>query len=294
MENRRSIGERVRRARALARDPTSRASDIEELLDRDDASPAVTIAFAGASGCGKTALARSFFAESARRDGRERGDWRAAPTIGIDFGACPITFEDETEPRRVRGRFLDPSGAVGYEACRSAAYADADGVVVVLDPTRGGADARTVETILREIADARASRAAPSAPAKILLALSARAPAPSIVETTRRHEPSLAIDAAIARAMTSEISTAALRLARSRADVLDVVARDASPTVDSSSLTARVIRVDAARGVGGRAVVHALARALLDVVPSSASAASSAAARRRRVGVARASDAVYT
>ena len=265
MENRRSIGERVRRARALARDPTSSASDIEELLDRDDASPAVTIAFAGASGCGKTALARSFFAESARRDGRERGDWRAAPTIGTDFGACPITFEDETEPRRVRGRFLDPSGAVGHEACRSAAYADADGVVVVLDPTRGGADARTVETILREIADARASRAGPSAPAKILLALSARAP--SIVETTRLRAPSSAIEDAIARAMTSEISSAARRLARARADVLDVVAR-AMPTVDSSSPTPHVIRVDAARGVGVRAVVHALARACLDVVAS--------------------------
>jgi hypothetical protein len=161
---------RVRRARALARDPTT-ARDALRAFCASDASAVgavATLATAGASGCGKTALVRRFFAESRRRRGCANADasedWRATRTIGMDFGvmSCALERSDGDEdggearaPARARGRFFDPSGAAAHAACRAAAYRRADGVVYVLDQTLGDVDARAIERGLREIVDAR-------------------------------------------------------------------------------------------------------------------------------------------
>ena len=165
-----SYARRVRRARALARDPTT-ARDALRAFCASDASAVgavATLATAGASGCGKTALVRRFFAESRRRRGCANADAsedrRATRTIGMDFGvmSCALERSDGDEdggearaPARARGRFFDPSGAAAHAACRAAAYRRADGVVYVLDQTLGDVDARAIERGLREIVDAR-------------------------------------------------------------------------------------------------------------------------------------------
>ena len=112
---------RVRDARARARDPTA-SSDALEALEVEAA--IATIATAGGRGCGKTALTRRCFAEFRRRDDGNAGvaprEWRATPTIGMDFGAmtCECTGENGARTR-VRARFLDPSGAREHAACLS-------------------------------------------------------------------------------------------------------------------------------------------------------------------------------
>ena len=161
---------RVRRARALARDPATardalRAHCAADALERG---AVATVATAGASGCGKTALVRRFFAESRRRREGARADasedWRATRTIGMDFGVMTCALEgadgdegggEASASTRARGRFFDPSGAAAHAACRAAAYGRADGVVYVLDQTLGDVDARAIERGLREIVDAR-------------------------------------------------------------------------------------------------------------------------------------------
>ena len=151
---------RVRDARARARDPTA-SSDALEALEVEAA--IATIATAGGRGCGKTALTRRCFAEFRRRDDGNAGvaprEWRATPTIGMDFGAmtCECTGENGARTR-VRARFLDPSGAREHAACRAEAYAAADAIVVVLDPARADASTESIETTLAEIANARETR----------------------------------------------------------------------------------------------------------------------------------------
>ena len=202
---------RVRDARARARDPTA-SSDALEALEVEAAIAA--IATAGGRGCGKTALTRRCFAEFRRRDDGNAGvaprEWRATPTIGMDFGAmtCECTGENG-ERTRVRARFLDPSGAREHAACRAEAYAAADAIVVVLDPARADASTESIETTLAEIANARetrgdeASASDTAASVRVVFARNLRAPPSRRISRAPPRDVDVTTDELTARVFTA-------------------------------------------------------------------------------------------
>jgi len=251
----------VRAARALARDPLATATALDALTGVERASAVSTVALAGASGCGKTALARRLFADLTDHANARSVDWRASPTIGIDFASIEIELDavDGAPRSRVRARVLDPSGARAHAPCRAAAYADADAVIAVFDPSHGGADATAIESVLREIADARA-RVARASPARVVLALSERSSvdvAPSRAIDGRHRERARARE----RDDDDDVATRVARAGRAcgrRFDRHIALASHRASSVDASSL---VTRVDASTGVGARDV---FALALVD------------------------------
>lgn len=300
----------VRAARARARDPTATSDALEDDAWRRDleATAIATIATAGGKGCGKTALTRRCFAEFRRGDDASAPtprEWRATPTIGMDFGAMTCECVGANgERRRVRARFLDPSGAREHAACRAEAYAAADAVVVVLDPARADASVESIEATLAEIADARATRhdepnedaaaRRAAAPVRVVFARNLRAPpsrrgarAPprdvTALELTARV--TAAARAALARHPTAfrllapaRVSASAERSAAERRD--DVLAlRDAElggdATSNASTRHHRRVTVDADANVvanvdvaDGRGVL-ALFSAILTLPPYS-------------------------
>ena len=202
---------RVRDARARARDPTA-SSDALEALEVEAA--IATIATAGGRGCGKTALTRRCFAEFRRRDDGNAGvaprEWRATPTIGMDFGAmtCECTGENGSRTR-VRARFLDPSGAREHAACRAEAYAAADAIVVVLDPARADASTESIETTLAEIANARETRgdkanaSDAAASVRVVFARNLRAPPSRRISRAPPRDVDVTTDELTARVFTA-------------------------------------------------------------------------------------------
>lgn len=291
---------RVRAARARARDPTASSDALEDGAWRRDleATAIATIATAGGTGCGKTALTRRCFAEFRRGDDASTPtprEWRATPTIGMDFGAMTCECVGANgKRRRVRARFLDPSGAREHAACRAEAYAAADAVVVVLDPARADASVESIEATLAEIAEARArcrdesnedAGACAGAPVRVVFARNIRAPpsrrgarAPprdvTAVELTTRV--TAAARAALARHPTAfrllvpaRARRASASTERSAAEDDDVLAlRDAELGDTNSSARHRhhrvaldavaVADVDVADGRGVRALFSAL------------------------------------
>ena len=173
--------------------------DTTRVNARDDARNRpmrVNIATAGVMSSGKTALIRRFFAEAraAASDCRDAvvDDWRATPTIGMDFGTMRIEYcendlivttddggtELSRSPKVVRGCFFDPSGADAHAPCRREAYRDADGVILVIDATRRGSQAE-LEFIIREIASAPRADEANSVPIHVLVVRAKTRSAPS-------------------------------------------------------------------------------------------------------------------
>ena len=173
--DRRGDGSRAgSRARTSAR--RERAEDMGErahtravIDDREGPPMRVKIATAGAMSSGKTALVRRFFVEARTRAGEDASasDWRATPTIGMDFGTMRIDCDkysldsksmDDSRATNVakvvRGCFFDPSGAEAHAPCRREAYRDADGIVLVIDTHRRASEIE-LEGIIREIASAR-------------------------------------------------------------------------------------------------------------------------------------------
>ena len=284
---------RVRDARARARDPTA-SSDALEALEVEAA--IATIATAGGRGCGKTALTRRCFAEFRRRDDGNAGvaprEWRATPTIGMDFGAmtCECTGENGARTR-VRARFLDPSGAREHAACRAEAYAAADAIVVVLDPARADASTESIETTLAEIANARETRgdeanaSAAAASVRVVFARNLRAPPSRRISRALPRDDDVTTDELTARVFTAaravlarepasfrllvparasrRVSAAArprvenAAAAAAAADALALVDVDLDETNASRSRDGAVANVDVTDGRGVRALFSA-------------------------------------
>ena len=156
----------------------------------------VKIATAGAMSSGKTALIRRFFAEarSAASDGEASAvnDWRATPTVGMDFGTMRIEYDendislavdaDDAElsqsSKAIRGCFFDPSGDEAHAPCRREAYRDADGVILVIDANRRASQTE-LESIIREIVSAPRTDEKNSDPIHVLVVRAKTRSAPS-------------------------------------------------------------------------------------------------------------------
>ena len=164
-------------------------------------------------------------------------EWRATPTIGMDFGAmtCECTGENG-ERTRVRARFLDPSGAREHAACRAEAYAAADAIVVVLDPARADASTESIETTLAEIANARETRgdeanaSAAAASVRVVFARNLRAPPSRRISRAPPRDVDVTTDE-----LTARVFTARAVLAREPASFRLLVPARASRRVSAAA-----------------------------------------------------------